>query len=499
MTNKDIIPETGSQNVANLLEVGTIINSSLELNNVLRSVLKVVNKIIHAEASSILLMDKYKQNLFFNTVTGDKAREIKKFTLHLGEGIAGWVAKTGQPLNVPDVSKDPHFKKDISEKINFPTRNILCVPMKLHDVVIGAVEVINKIGSPYFQDEDETLLTLIANQAATAIENARLHTELGEENKNLRQALDIKTSMIGSSKPMKHIFDVMDKVKDTDSTLLLRGESGTGKELIAKTIHMKGRRSKFPFMCVTCSILNETLLESELFGHEKGSFTGAVARKLGRIEMANRGTLFLDEIGTLSPNTQLRLLRVLQEREFERVGGTETIKVDVRIIAATNENLEKAIQEGRFREDLYYRLKVIDITMPSLRERKEDIPELANFFLDFHRAQVGRPVHSISKTAMEILVKYDWPGNIRELKNVIERAVVLGSGDTILPEHLPSDITPQRRATLTPGPLSNCEKIHIQAVLDERGWNKSESAKVLKISRNRLDRKIKQYALKERR
>ncbi len=398
-------------------------------------------------------------------------------------------------MNAPDVSKETHFKRDIAEKIGFPTRNILCVPLKLHGVIIGALEVINKIGAPYFQPEDEEILAVIANQAAVAIDNARLHQELGEENKNLRQTLEAQTSIVGRSSAIKNIFGLIEKVKNSDSTLLIRGESGTGKELVARAIHMHSRRSKYPFMCVTCSILSETLLESELFGHEKGSFTGAMGRKNGRIELAHRGTLFLDEIGTLSPNTQLKLLRVLQEKEFERVGGTETIKVDVRIIAATNENLEQLIREGRFREDWYYRLKVTDIAMPALRERKEDIPELAMYFVELNRLQAGSSIRSISPRAMEILTKYHWPGNVRELKNVIERAVVLGSGDEILPEHLPADLIPNQTLMVSAGPLADCEKIHILNVLEKMGWNKSKSAEVLKVSRNRLDRKIKQFNL----
>ncbi len=502
LPGKNSLPAISLENMAMLLEVGALINSSLELDKVLGSVLNVINRIIHAEASSILLMDKYQQNLYFNTATGDKAREIKRFTLHMGEGIAGWVAKTGQPLNVPDVSKEKRFKREISEKIGFPTRNILCVALKVHDKPIGAVEVINKIGAPHFQGEDEELLTLVASQAAIAIENARLHQELGEENKNLRQALgsisDEKASLTGHSKAVGDIHSIIEKVKDAESTLLIRGESGTGKELVARTIHAKSRRNKSPFVCVTCSILNPSLLESELFGHEKGAFTGAVGRKIGRIEMAHRGTLFLDEIGTLTPDTQLRLLRVLQDRVFERVGGNETIKVDVRIIAATNENLEKAIAEGKFREDLYYRLKVIDITMPALRDRKEDIPALAHCFMQMHAAQAGRNVTSIAPRAMELLMAHHWPGNIRELKNVIERAVVLGGGDTILPQHLPADFGTRRATPASAGPLSGAEKIHIQNVLDGSGWNKSKAAEILKISRNRLDRKIKQYGLQEK-
>jgi len=482
-----------------LLQVGTIINSSLQLDKVLESVMHVTNKLLNAEASSILLIDEYTNRLYFNTATGQKSEQIKHFTLRIGEGIAGWVAKEGEPVNVPNVDADERFKRDISEKINFPTRNIACVPLRLHDRTIGAVEVINKIGREHFSEEDIEILTTIANHAAIAIDNAKMHEDLHQENKNLKQILSLKHNITGTSPAIKQIFEIIEKVRNNQSTLLIRGESGVGKELIAKTIHNNSPRSGKAFMCVNCSTLSETLLESELFGHEKGSFTGAVARKIGRFELGNKGTIFLDEIGSLTLNTQLKLLRVLQDREFERVGGTETIKVDVRIIAATNEDLEKAIEDGRFREDLYYRIKVIEITVPALRDRREDIPALAEYFLNIHSNEIGRKVTKISPQAMETLVNYDWPGNVRELKNVIERAIVLGSGDTLLPDHLPAELYKNRPAQPGKlGPLCDAEREHIIHVLEELGWNKSKAAKILKISRNRLDRKIKLFNIQEK-
>ncbi len=497
--NESNLDNLSRENVFLMLQVGTIINSSLKLDKVLNSVMNVANKLLHAEASSILLLREDTNRLYFDTATGQKSEQIKTFTLRLGEGIAGWVAKEGEPVNVPDVNKDERFKRDISEKIDFPTRNIVCVPLKLHDKIIGSVEVINKIGKDHFTDEDLELLMMIANQSAIAIDNAKMHEELHIENRNLKQFFTLKHNITGNSPAIKQVYEIIEKVRNSQTTLLIRGESGVGKELIAKTIHNNSPRAGKPFMCVNCSTLTETLLESELFGHEKGSFTGAVARKIGRFELGNKGTIFLDEIGTLTLNTQLKLLRVLQDREFERVGGTETIKVDVRIIAATNEDLELAIKEGRFREDLYYRLKVIEITVPPLRERREDIPALAEFFLSIHSSDIGRKVTSISPEAMAILTAYGWPGNVRELKNIIERAVVLGSGDMLLPEHLPAEISSARAIpTAQLGPLCDAEKIHIEHVLNELKWNKSAAAKILRVSRNRLDRKIKLYGIQEK-
>ena len=285
----------------------------------------------------------------------------------------------------------------------------------------------------------------------------------------------------------------------TDSTLLITGETGVGKEIIARTIHANSKRKDYPFTCVTCAILTETLLESELFGHEKGAFTGATTKKIGKFELAHRGTVLLDEISAIPLATQTKLLRVLQEREFERVGGTQLIKVDIRIIAASNEDLTALIKEGKFREDLYYRLKVIEIPVPSLEERKEDIPELAEYFLKMSSKDIGRTVNSIDKEALQKLIDYPWPGNVRELKNVIEHAIVLGSGEILLVEHLPLEIQ-QGKAQLSQissesgeiddWTLSAAEKRHIIKALEHTNGNKSKAAQLLGISRNRLDRKL---------
>lgn len=480
------------EQLTQLLEVARIINSSLQLDDVLEKILSLTSKILNTQASSLLLVDEPTNRLVFKTAIGAKAQEVKGFTIKIGDGIAGWVAKTGQPLVVNDVTKDSHFLKEISKAIDFPTRSILCVPLASQDRVIGVIEVINKIDG-LFTDTDTQLLLAIAEQAGLAIENARQHQVLSQEYHSLQQTLGITHRFIGGKSPQtKKLLELIKKVSTTDSTLLVRGETGVGKELVARMIHENSKRRGYPFTCVTCSILTETLLESELFGHEKGSFTGATTKKIGKFELAHRGTVFLDEISAIPISTQTKLLRVLQEREFERVGGTEIIKVDIRIIAATNENLEKLIKEGRFREDLYYRLKVIEIPVPPLRERKEDIPDLVRYYMEEYSKELDRRVDKIHPEAMALLIRYNWPGNIRELKNVIERAIVLGSGDTILPEHLPAEIredtTPEIPTNLT---LSAIEKWHIERVLRLTNGNKTKAAKILGISRNRLDRKLK--------
>lgn len=477
-----------------LLEVSRVINSSLDLEHVLEQVITLTSKILNTEASSLLLIDEPTNRLIFKTATGEKAEEVSQFTLKIGEGIAGWVAETGEPLIVNDVTKNSHFRKSISESIGFPTRSILCAPLLSKGKIIGVVEVINKIDG-IFTDTDNQLLVGLSEQASLAIENARRHRALGLEYHSLQQSLRETPSFIGNKSPKaQELLKLINKVSQTDSTILLKGETGTGKELAAKMIHDNSKRKNHPFTCVTCAILTETLLESELFGHEKGSFTGATIKKIGKFETAHRGTVLLDEISAIPLSTQTKLLRVLQEREFERVGGTEIIKVDIRIIAATNENLEKLIQQGKFREDLYYRLKVIEILVPPLKERKEDIPDIVNYYLNEYSKDLDRKVDKIHPDAMKLLNSYTWPGNIRELKNVIERAIVLGAGDTLLPEHLPLEIregtTPANRDMPPAQALLVVEKWHIENVLKQTNGNKTQAAKILGISRNRLDRKI---------
>ncbi len=324
------------------------------------------------------------------------------------------------------------------------------------------------------------------------------HKELVMENILLRQQLEEKSrydEIIGTSDAMQDVFDLITRVAPTDSTVLITGESGTGKELVAQAIHGNSKCCYMPFIAVNCGALPETLLESELFGYEKGAFTGAEHTKQGRFEMADKGTLFLDEIGDISLKTQVNLLRVLQEKQFRRVGGQELISVDVRILAATNRDLQKGILENRFREDLYYRLNVITIHLPPLRERKEDIPLLATSFIRRYCLEINKDERNISPSALKSLMEYRWPGNVRELENVIERALVIGRGNEITTGDLPFSQKSPGPKTL-PKSLKMMEKFHIESILDDNEWNISRSARELDIDRQTLYNKIEKYTIK---
>jgi transcriptional regulator with GAF, ATPase, and Fis domain len=336
-----------------------------------------------------------------------------------------------------------------------------------------------------------------------ALENARHIEWLVSENQRLIADFNIEHNMVGESQAMRDVLQFISKVAPTDSTVLLAGESGTGKELVARAIHQNSKRANKPFMAVNCAALAESLLESELFGHEKGSFTGALALKKGRLEIADGGTVFLDEIGELSLPLQVKLLRVLQEREFERVGGTRTIKVDIRLITATNKNLEEAVSAGTFRQDLYYRLNVVSMEMPPLRERQDDIPLLANYFAAKYGEKCNRRITGISAEAQSRLLSYDWPGNVRELENAIERAVVLGTTDRLLLEDLPESVLESEPAATTPGTkyhdaVAQTKKQIILNAMQQAKGNYTEAAKLLGVHANYLHRLIRNLNLKDR-
>ncbi len=327
-----------------------------------------------------------------------------------------------------------------------------------------------------------------------ALERRRLR----EENLQLRGTIDefvAGDTIVGESPPMKKVMELAEHVAKTDATVLIRGESGTGKELIARAIHANSRRRYAPIIPVNCGALPETLLESELFGHEKGAFTGAQYRRKGRLEMADGGTLFLDEVGSISAKTQVDLLRVLETKEFTRIGGTRSVQVDFRVICATNENLEKEVEEGRFREDFYYRINVFTIEAPPLRARRSDIPLLANHILQRFARQMDTRVREVSPAAMAVLTAWDWPGNVRELSNAIERAMVVGREEAIQPEDLPIRIGARRAANGQPDSLAEVERRHINAVLDRTDWNITRSAEILGIDRVTVYNKIKKYGL----
>jgi len=362
---------------------------------------------------------------------------------------------------------------------------------KIHSLNLGADDYLTK---PFINEE------LLA-KVRVMLRIKDLHDELRrEKDKNilLTQALEKRYSfgnILGKNSRMHEVFELISDIANTDSTVLIQGESGTGKELIARAIHFNSHRKNKPFVVANCSAYSQNLLESELFGHEKGSFTGAIRRKIGRFEMANGGTVFLDEIGEVSPPTQILLLRVLQDHRFERVGGEETIEVDVRVIAATNKNLTEEMKKGTFREDLYYRLNVIPIFVPPLRERKDDIPLLASYFLQKFSHERGKEVTGFSPEVMEILLAHSWPGNVRELENVVDHAVIISKQDKILPKDLPPFLSQKPLPVQEFPTLQDFEKNLIQKILQENNWNKHKAAKRLNINRSTLYGKIKRYGL----
>jgi DNA-binding NtrC family response regulator len=331
------------------------------------------------------------------------------------------------------------------------------------------------------------------------VSNALKQRALTRENVQLKEQITRFTQVddiIGDSPQMKKVFDAVRTVAATDTTVMIRGESGTGKELIARAVHSNSQRRFFPIVTVNCGALPEGILESELFGHERGAFTGAQYRRKGKIELSDGGTLFLDEVGTVSPKTQLDLLRVIETKEFTRVGGNNVIKVDFRVICATNTDLEKAVADGTFREDLYYRLNVFSIVIPPLRERKSDIPVIANYFLTKYARLMSKQITSISAEAMDVLVRYDWPGNVRELENAIERALVVGDPPCVKPQDLPIQLQQKPDGLPTTGSLESVERAHVTATLEQNGWNITRSAAILGIDRVTLYNKIEKYGLK---
>ncbi|MEK6754665.1 MAG: sigma-54 dependent transcriptional regulator [Bacteroidota bacterium] len=349
----------------------------------------------------------------------------------------------------------------------------------------GAFDYVTK---PVDPDYLSHLVTNALKQRTLASENIKLKEQISEFCK--------ADEIIGESPQMQKVYELIQTVAKTDTTVMIRGESGTGKELIARAIHSNSNRRYFPIVVVNCGALPEGILESELFGHERGAFTGAQYRRKGRLELSDGGTLFLDEVGNIDTKTQMDLLRAIETKQFTRVGGNDIIKVDFRVICATNKDLEKAVADGTFREDLYYRLNVFTIFIPPLRERKGDIPVLANYFVQKYARAMGKPITSLSPEAMDTLVRYNWPGNVRELENAIERAMVVGRPPALRPEDLPYQLT-ERNHILPAGSLAAVEKAHIASILEQNKWNISRSAEILQIDRVTLYNKIEKYALKK--
>lgn len=382
---------------------------------------------------------------------------------------------------------------ELQRRIKDIDKNIVVIIITAHASVDTAVQALKEgafdyVTKPIDPDDLSHLVRNAVHQRRLTVENLQLRQKIEE--------LSGYDLIVGESQQMKKVMELVRTVAETDSTVMIRGESGTGKELIARAIHASSARRYFPIIPVNCGALPETLLESELFGHEKGAFTGAQYRRKGRLEMADGGTLFLDEVGTISTKTQVDLLRVIETKQFTRLGGNEVITVDFRVICATNTNLEQAVEQGKFREDLYYRLNVFTIFLPPLRERRSDIPLLADHFRKKYSLAMSKNITSISPEAMDLLVRYDWRGNIRELENAIERAMVVGQPPCIRTEDLPLQLSNSRRMAARDS-LSEVEKAHIATILDRTGWNITRAADILEIDRVTLYNKIEKYGLRK--
>ncbi len=484
--------------MAALIEASTAINSSLDLQATLQAIARSAATVLNAEAGSVLLLDRRRNKLVFMASVGGGGEALLGEEFDADLGIAGRVASTGQPLLVTDVHSNDSWFKGIDDRSKFETQGLVAAPLVHKDEIIGVVEVLNRLSQENFSAQDVELIQIFANLAASGAINAQRHEQLRRENRGLRETLRSREQIVGQSEALRKVLDLCNRVAKSNATVLLLGETGTGKELMAKAIHNASPRSEKPCVAINCAALPETLLESELFGHEAGAFTGAVSRKLGRFELADGGTLFLDEIGDLSPAIQIKLLRVLQEREFVRVGGTKTVACNVRIIAATNRDLQQAMKRGSFREDLYYRLNVFPITLPPLRQRREDIPLLVDHFIQSASVELNMPRPTVSDQAMAFLVGYHWPGNIRELQNVIERAVLMADGKPIDANHLPREVVGDAAAP-TPAEgdssLWGYEKAMIVKVLQENNWNQSKAARALGISRDNLRYRVKKFKI----
>ncbi|HEX6043468.1 MAG TPA: sigma 54-interacting transcriptional regulator [Pyrinomonadaceae bacterium] len=486
-----------ARDLSALMKISTSINAIRGLDELLQRLLELLFEVVPAQRGAILLTND--ESLDSSFVFGLDRVSGKDKAVTVSRTIAQQVLREGVALLANDPETQPILASD--SVVQARTHSVMCVPLFMIDHRLGVLYLDTTIAGDHFNRDQLQLVTAIAGIAAVAIENARHFEWLQTENERLLADVNIEHNMVGESPAMQRVYHFISKVAPTDSTVLIAGESGTGKELAARAIHRNSKRVQKPFMAVNCAALTESLLESELFGHEKGAFTGAFAQKKGRLEVADGGTVFLDEIGELTPALQVKLLRVLQEREFERVGGTVTIKVDLRVIAATNKNLEDAIEANEFRQDLYYRLNVVSLEMPALRDRREDIMLLASYFADKYGTKCNRKLRGISADARNCLTAYDWPGNVRELENAIERAIVLGTTDVILPEDMPEALL-ERGASAAQSTMGYHEAVTqtkkqiILKAIEEAKGNYTEAARLLGVHPNYLHRLIRNLNLR---
>lgn len=500
-----------------LHEIAQLIGSAHNLETTLTSVLRVLHDILRMERATLLLIDENGEHLSIKASYGLSDDEQKRGVYRLDEGVTGKIFASRTPFAVPDIHSEPLFlNKTRSRSINKETLSFLGVPVLISGEPVGVLTVDRLFGLEIPFEEDIRFLTVVATLIAQFLvlnnEIRKKEAHLREENRSLKAQLSpvfSQHNIMGQSKVMLEVFSSITKVAPSSATVLLLGESGTGKELVARAVHQASRRSNNPFLKVNCAALPENLLESELLGHEKGAFTSAMTRKKGRFELADTGTLFLDEIGELPLELQSKLLRVLQEQQFERLGGTTTISVDVRIIAATNRSLAAAVSKGRFRADLYYRLNVVPIILPPLRDRAEDIPLLIDHFLAISN-RINQKNVRLSREVMDYLAQYQWPGNVREMQNLIERLVIMTDRDLVLMTDLPTFVVaepeiielrnspvlaPQIAANNQRLSLDEIERSEIEAALKRHGWVQARAARDLGLTPRQMGYKIRKYRL----
>jgi Nif-specific regulatory protein len=494
--------------LSDLLEVSQTLGATLNLRNALQRVLAMLEESRGTIAGLVALRDGDARELAVEAASGPGSAS-HKLQYRVGEGIVGRVVQSGRPIVVPQVSREPLFldRSGVFRRSGRDEMSYVCVPIRVEHRTTGALGVALPYQSDRGYEQESKFFGVVASMIGQAI---RVHNmaeaerrRLLDENTKLRRELteryDIR-NLVGSSRAMQMVYEQVAQVAPSSTTVLIRGESGTGKELVAHAIHYSSPRAKKPFVKVSCAALPESLIESELFGYEPGAFTDARAQKKGRFELANGGTIFLDEIGELTPQTQVKLLRVLQEREFERLGGVQSIKVNVRVVAATNKDLEAAVKAGSFREDLYYRLNVYSIYMPPMRERRTDIPLLADHFIEKHAAAHGKEVRRIATSAIDMLMSYHWPGNVRELENCIERAVVVCDAGAIHAHHLPPTLqTAEVSGTLPRLSLKEAldayEKDLVQDALKSARGNRAKAARLLHTTERILGYSVRKHRI----
>ncbi|HTP40946.1 MAG TPA: sigma 54-interacting transcriptional regulator [Nitrospiria bacterium] len=494
-----------AEELAILYEISKTLATGTAMEPMIAHVLAVLHARLHLDHGMLVLHDPQTNELAIEVAHGLTEEERARGRYQIGEGVTGAVYKAGKPLLIADLAKEPRFlNRSVRRNLSGRTVALLAVPVRLYEGTVGVLSVDREGGvAPADLERDLQFLTVVASLIAQVVRVRKVLTSPLPARPN---PLDALSGIIGDSKVMRQLFDVIRRVSGSRAILLLRGESGTGKDLLARTIHELSPRRHRPFVAVHCASLPETLLESELFGHERGAFTGAVSRRLGRFELADGGTLFLDEVGDIPLSVQAKLLRAVQGLGFERLGGQQTIRTDARLLAATHRPLEEMVRQGTFREDLYYRLNVVPVMIPPLRERREDIPLLVDHFLARFNREHGKHV-SISSDALSLLTDYHWPGNVRELEHCLERLVLLTVRPVITPEEIDAlahllDL-PKEPAVpaFAPPPslprsVQELERTELVAALERTGWVKARAAKRLGLTPRQLSYRVKKYGLK---